>query len=123
KSKGVKRYADHLILYDEKLVGVDPYDPNLSDDLKTRIFAEVSRNPWYYYRDFVKFDNGTKEGGPFELHIGSYLIIWSHIKNINSYTVLSRQCGKTTTHLAWYAWLMLFVVKNQFIVFSLQEHT
>ena len=58
----------------------------------------------------------------FDCRIGSYMIVWAHIKNINTFAVLSRQLGKTTTNLAFYAWLMLFSVKNQNIVFSLQEY-
>jgi hypothetical protein len=123
KNKGVKNYANHLILYDESLVGVDPFSPYLTQDQKARILAELSINPWYYFREVTRFDDGTKEGTFFDCHIGSYMLVWSHIKNINTFTVLPRQVGKTTTHLAWFAWLMMFGVENQFIVFSLQEHT
>jgi len=123
KQKGVKNFASHLILYDETLVGVDPFSEYLTQEQKAKIYAELTINPWYYFREVVRFDNGTKEGAYFECHIGSYMIVWSHIKNINTFTVLSRQLGKTTSHLAWFAWLMMFGVQNQFIVFSLQEHT
>jgi hypothetical protein len=123
KNRGVKNYASHLILYDEDLVGVDPFAKDLTQEQKAKIYAEATINPWYYFRELTRFDNGTKEGAFFDCHIGSYMIVWSHIKNINTFTVLSRQLGKTTTHLAWYAWLMMFGVQNQYIVFSLQEHT
>lgn len=123
KTKGIKNYAQHLVLYDDSLTGVDPYDDNLTDEQKAKIYAELTINPWYYFREFVRFDNGTKQGAMFDCHIASFLMVWSHIRNINTFSVLSRQLGKTTTHLAWYAWLMLFGVQNQFIVFSLQEHT
>ena len=123
KKKGVKNYASHLILYDEDLVGVNPLSDDLTDIQKAKVYAELTINPWYYFREVTRFDNGTKEGVQFECHIGSYMIIWSHIKNLNTFTVLSRQLGKTTSHVAWFAWLMMFGVENQFIVFSLQEHT
>lgn len=123
KSKGIKHYASHLILYDETLVGVDPFSKTLTEDQKARIYAELTINPWYYFREVTRFDDGTKDGTWFNCHIGSYMIVWAHIKNLNSFTVLSRQLGKTTSHLAWFAWLMMFGVQNQFVVFSLQEHT
>lgn len=122
KDKGVKSYADHLILYDKDLVGVDPFSEDLTSLQKTKIFTELTINPWYWFREVVRFDNGTDIGVMFDCRIGSYMIVWSHIKNINTFAVLSRQLGKTTTHLAFYAWLMLFSVKNQNIVFSLQEY-
>ena len=46
KDKGVKNNKFFLILYDPGLSGVDPYDPNLSDEMKLRILAEVQKNFW-----------------------------------------------------------------------------
>jgi hypothetical protein len=45
KSKGVKSYAQHLILYDDSLVGVDPYSDSLTDVQKAKIYAELTINP------------------------------------------------------------------------------
>jgi hypothetical protein len=45
KTKGVRNYAQHLILYDDSLVGVDPYSKNLTDEQKAKIYAELTINP------------------------------------------------------------------------------
>lgn len=45
KDKGVKSYADHLILYDKDLVGVDPFSKDLTSLQKTKIFTELTINP------------------------------------------------------------------------------
>lgn len=123
KDKNVKNYASHLVLYDKELIGVDPRSEDLTEDQKIRIFTELTINPWYYFREFVRYEGGSREGHMFECNIGSYMIVWSHIKNLNTFTVLSRQSGKTTTHLAFFSYVMLFIVTNQFFVFSLQEHS
>ena len=48
KGKGVANYASHLILYDEDLVGVDAFDPDLTQEMKAKIYKELTINPWYY---------------------------------------------------------------------------
>lgn len=54
KSLGVKNYKFFLYLEDEELQGVDPYDPNLSDEMKLRIQNEVMNNYWYYIREVAR---------------------------------------------------------------------
>ena len=41
RERGVKNNKFMLTLYDPSLVGVDPYDPNLSDAMKFKIQKEV----------------------------------------------------------------------------------
>jgi hypothetical protein len=45
KTKGVKNYASHLILYDEDLVGVDPFSEDLTQEQKVKIYRELTLNP------------------------------------------------------------------------------
>ena len=54
KDKGIKNYAFFLVLYDESLADVDPYDENLTDDQKNRIIIECTKNPWYFLDRTVK---------------------------------------------------------------------
>ena len=54
KQEGIRNYKFFLILLDEDLVGVDPYDKNLSDGMKLKIQKEVMNNYWYYIREVVK---------------------------------------------------------------------
>ena len=43
KDKGIKNYAFFLVLYDESLADVDPYDENLTDDQKNRQYPRLQR--------------------------------------------------------------------------------
>lgn len=54
KEEGVKNNSFFLLLLDEGLQGVDPYDPNLSDEMKIRIFNECVNNFWYFIREVVR---------------------------------------------------------------------
>ena len=58
KQKGIKNNAFFLILYDRGLAGVDPRDPNLTPEMKTRVLRECCCNYWYgnapYYGDIVR---------------------------------------------------------------------
>ena len=53
KRLGVKDNKFFLALYDETLVGVDPYSGNLTNTQKCSILRECKRNPWYFLREIV----------------------------------------------------------------------
>jgi len=57
KDEGVKNWNFCLTLYDSKLQGIDPYDPDLSLELKARIQKEVMINFWYYIREVVRINS------------------------------------------------------------------
>ena len=46
-----------LQLYDSKLLNVDPYDSNLSLEMRARIQKEVMINYWYYIREIVRVNS------------------------------------------------------------------
>lgn len=50
KSIGVDNYDFMDQLYDRSLGTIDPYSENLSDDIKNRIWIEMKRNIWYYFK-------------------------------------------------------------------------
>ena len=54
KEHGVKNNKFMLALYDEKLVGVDPYSPDLTEEQKIRIYREIRLNKWYYLREVIR---------------------------------------------------------------------
>ena len=47
-----------LTLYDESLQGVDPFDEDLSNEIKEAIIKECMKNPVYFARECVKNKNG-----------------------------------------------------------------
>lgn len=98
KQEGVKNWKFFLLLLDEDLVGVDPYDPNLSDAMKFKIQKEVMNNYWYFIRTIVKI---PEPGGYtryklnklnlavsfcMELNLNSFIegpkLVWVHIVEI-----------------------------------------
>ena len=54
KNEGIRNWKFFLLLLDEELVGVDPYDPNLSESMKLKIQREIMNNYWYYIREVVR---------------------------------------------------------------------
>lgn len=106
KDKGIKNYAFFLVLYDESLANVDPYDENLTDDQKNRIIIECTKNPWYFLREVCKISGSGLV--PYNLHLGNLAFTWAVLNNFNTYMVLPRQNGKTTAAAALIYWFTYF---------------
>lgn len=118
KSKGVKNYYFMLKLYDETLVGVDPYDPNLTPEQKVRIYTEIRKNKWYFLREVYRLqDPGNDSGIPYRLNVGNLAQSFCQINNINFISLLPRQVGKTQGVLADITWITLFATNNSEIIF------
>ena len=47
---GVKNNAFHLSLLDPSLKDIDPHNPDLPIQIKSRIVQECKLNPWYVFR-------------------------------------------------------------------------
>ena len=117
KSKGYKNNAFMLILFDTDLVGVDPYDPNLSPLYKQKILIEIRRNLWYFIREVSRI---PQSGGPpssFQLDRANMAVLYLLQFNINIYEEIPRQCGKTQGIAAFYLWLYNFRTQSSNIVF------
>src|SRR5574344_1744650 len=48
---------DILCLYDKDLIDVDPFDKELSFEMKHKILTECVNNFWYFMREVVRYDN------------------------------------------------------------------
>lgn len=104
-NKGVCNCHFFLKIYDKGLVGVDPYDPNLSDEYKFRVFKECSENRWYFYREVFRVQEtgaSTDVGGgiAFQLNRGNLAYLWAMELNLCTYLILPRQVGKTWAAIA-----------------------
>lgn len=111
---GIKNAYFFLCIYDDALSGVDPYSPNLSDEMKARIFKECSINRWYFYREvFRVLEPGasTEVGGgtEFKLNRGNLAYLWACSLNISCYLILPRQTGKTWAAIADCTWTHQFI--------------
>ena len=105
RRKGINNHSFFLKLYDEDLVGVDPYDESLSLELKWKVIIECRRNFWYFIREVAQIP-GVKGG--FELQRGNLAGAWSCLNNINTFLVMPRQHGKTWLILCYALWVFNF---------------
>ena len=104
KRKGIKNWAFFLKLYDEDLVGVDPYDPNLDQRTKFKIIMECRKNMWYFIREVMRIP-APGEPMQFKLHRGNLALLWACSNNIPAYEILPRQHGKTWAVISYALWI------------------
>lgn len=45
---------------DKDLIGIDPHDSNLSDEMKKKILDECRTNFWYWLEELVRLDTKIK---------------------------------------------------------------
>ena len=116
KEMGIKNNLFMLQLYDRELLHVDPFREDLSEEIKSRIHYEISRNIWYYFREIVRIP-ATGEKIRFELNRGNMAIIWAFILNLDFSCLLPRQSYKSYTIDGCYNWLMYWGAKNTKAIF------
>ena len=100
KKLGVKNNDEHLQIFNPQLIGVDPWDPLLKDNVKLAIIEECMHNYWYVYREVLRINNGKNY---FDINIFNYTAVYFMLRNINFFLEASRQLGKTqviATHSA-----------------------
>lgn len=105
------------MVYDKNLIGVDPWDPNLSLNMKARVVNEVINNYWYFVREVIRV---IVPGGkiPYMLHRGNLAEAFCMLNNINQILCLPRQHFKTQSGAIVYLWMILFKAKNYQLLFG-----
>ena len=83
--QGIKNSDFMLELIDEDLVGIDPYDSTLSDELKQKIITESNNNIWYYFRELLKIKNYNGDFIPFKLTKLTATMIYLYHNNSHQY--------------------------------------
>ena len=95
---GVKNWAFPLVLIDPDLQGVDPFDPDLSIEMKSKVAIEGKQNPWYCIRELVRISElGSSTGIHYVLNRGNLFTIWSFLNHIDVLLIHLRQTGKSTS--------------------------
>ena len=120
---GISNCYFHLKLLDKGLKDVDPYDKNLSDEMKIRIIRECADNRWYFYREVFRVSEngaGTGVGGgsPFILNRGNLAYLWAMEMNISTYLIMPRQTGKTWAAIADFTWTHQFCKGSTLLHFN-----
>ena len=113
KELGVANYRFPLVLYDAGLSGVDPFDPRISEEMQARVIYEASRNKFYYFSEL-----GAPDSVQYEAHAGYFSILFLRQLDINTYTELPRQCGKTITAAAEFSHVFLFEQNSDMGVYN-----
>lgn len=101
KKMGVKNCYFHLQLNNPSLVGVDPYDPNLTDDQKVMIFNECRVNLWYFLREVCRLGGGRRFIG----NRANISFAWCWLNHLTTMLIMPRQQGKTVTAQCITFWL------------------
>lgn len=113
EDSGIQNNKFMLVLLDPDLARIDPYDPNLSRVMKSKVLRECLYNPWYYFREIVRIpDSGQATGVKFELSRGNLALIFCLMLNLNTFLEQPRQTGKTISSLCWYLYLFNFGTAN-----------
>ncbi len=95
RAMGVKHWYCCLALIQPELEDVDPQDPTLSLEMKTKIAYEMFINPWYFFREIAQVPQEGADPVAFKIHRGSFALIWTFFNNIDIALLLIRQQGKT----------------------------
>lgn len=117
KEKGVKNNLFFLVIYNERLMNIDPFSDNLTPQDKLEIEIEVRMNPWYFFREICII---PESGGQtrFQLHLGNLALIFLCLQNFNVIEVLPRQHGKSHSTVAMIGYIYRFLTTNSEIVFG-----
>lgn len=96
REMGIKNHAFPLALVDRDLVGVDPFDINISLENQLKIAVECKLNPWFFFREILKAP--AQAGGEairFEANRGNHALFWSFFNHITILLIQIRQTGKS----------------------------
>lgn len=96
REMGIKNHAFMLALIDRSLVGVNPFDPEISLENQLKIAAECKLNPWFFFREILKAPpQGAGDAVRFEANRGNHALFWSFFNHITIALIQIRQTGKS----------------------------
>lgn len=93
---GIKNHLFFLALFDQGLVGIDPHDEHLSQEMMERVGIECARNPWYFFREVARAPalSGT-ESKRVEFNRSNVCLWWCFFNHITIILTQPRQTGKS----------------------------
>jgi hypothetical protein len=95
---GIENSEFILALYQPDLVGVDPFDPDLSQDMKFKISLECRYNAWYFFREVARVPpNAGTVPVRFRANRGNIAMYWSFFNHIDFGLLQPRQTGKSVS--------------------------
>ncbi len=98
KNMGVENAEFILALYQPDLVGVDPFDPDLSQETKFKISMECRYNAWYFFREVARLPpNAGTVPVRFRANRGNIAMYWSFFNHVDFGLLQPRQTGKSVS--------------------------
>lgn len=121
---GIKNNKFFCILFDPDLYNIDPFDPSLNAFMKQKIAMECTKNYWYFIRECIRIpDQGSTQGGsPYRLDRGNLALNYCLVRNLNVFTELPRQFGKTISICCRLLWEYLFGTTNSEALLLNKKH-
>ena len=96
KAMGIKNYMWPLAIYDSGLIGVDPFDQGLDQEMKRRIAIECKLNFSYFIREIARDPQGSPEHPLlFQANRGVSALYWLYFNHILVILIMIRQTGKS----------------------------
>jgi hypothetical protein len=93
---GIKNCLFILALHNPALQGVDPFDPNLTLEMKVAIAEEAKANPWYYLREIARVPvQGSPEPSMYLANRANIAMMWCWLCGMDYANIMPRQCGKS----------------------------
>lgn len=114
KEMGLENHAFILALTQPELQGVDPFDPTLSTQMRSKIALEARVNPWYYLREIVRIPiKGSAEPSPFIANRANIALMWCFLMHIDIMLIMPRQFGKSVGSDCNTQWVVQIAGTNQ----------
>ena len=84
KKMGIKNYFFPLALLQKDLEYVDPFDEDLTEDVKLMVAIECKYNPWYFLREVCRIPpNSGNTPVQFRANRGNIALVWSFLNHID----------------------------------------
>ena len=113
KKMGITNCYFPLALIDPGLKGIDPFAPDITEDLARRVITECSDNVWYFLREIVRV---PAKASPFpslyEANRGNVALNFMALNDIDVAITQIRQTGKTLGCNVTISYVALLKVMN-----------
>lgn len=110
---GVKNHAFILALVNPRLIGIDPFSPDLSTEQMMEIALECKINPWFFFREIARAPAiAGSESVPLEANRGNIALFWSFFNHIMITLIQIRQTGKSFSTDTLMTYLLNIICQN-----------
>ncbi len=107
RDMGIVNHNVILQLHNPELLGLDPYDPNLTLEQQLQVALEAKNNFFYFIRSCIRTPDGTDEEPIyFRANRGNIALFWLFFSHVTQILIQPRQTGKSVNVNALMAYLL-----------------